>query len=46
VMGGGHLPPAKEAERSSFLVRKMLGSQNHDIDAAETIWAFFKANMR
>ena len=43
INGGGHrmpgsLPDAK-AER---LVSSLLGPQNHDIDGAETIWAFLK----
>jgi polyhydroxybutyrate depolymerase len=40
---GGHRMPASFPDtRFSRLVNFMLGPQNHDIDGAETIWAFFK----
>jgi polyhydroxybutyrate depolymerase len=46
IIGGGHQPPLGGTNPSRWLVNKMLGSQNRDIDAAETIWTFFKANAR
>jgi polyhydroxybutyrate depolymerase len=43
VNGGGHrMPGIIPDARFSRLVNALLGPQNHDIDGAETIWAFFK----
>ncbi len=41
VDGGGHRMPGRkpDARRDAFVTR-LLGPQNHDIDGAETIWAF------
>lgn len=39
VNGGGHHPPTLE-QRPSGLFR---GQRNHDVEAAEVVWAFFKA---
>ena len=40
---GGHRMPASFPDtRFSRLVNFMFGPQNHDIDGAEAIWAFFK----
>ncbi|MFB9268254.1 alpha/beta hydrolase family esterase [Bradyrhizobium erythrophlei] len=43
VNGGGHRMPGGFADaRFTRLADNILGPQNHDIDGAETIWAFFK----
>lgn len=46
VQGGGHQPPVISDRRSGWLAGKLLGVRNHDIDAAETVWAFFKKFSR
>jgi polyhydroxybutyrate depolymerase len=44
VDGGGHRMPGSFPDaRFVRVVDALLGPQNHDIDGAETIWAFFKA---
>jgi len=40
--GGHRMPGAYPDTRFPRLVNFMFGPQNHDIDGAETIWAFFK----
>jgi polyhydroxybutyrate depolymerase len=43
VNGGGHrMPGAFSDARFPRIATTFLGPQNHDIDGAETIWAFFK----
>jgi polyhydroxybutyrate depolymerase len=43
VNGGGHrMPGAFSDARFPRIAAAFLGPQNHDIDGAETIWAFFK----
>jgi len=43
VNGGGHrMPGASSDARLPRIVDMMFGPQNHDIDGAETIWAFFR----
>jgi polyhydroxybutyrate depolymerase len=43
VDGGGHRMPGSFPDaRFVRVVDALLGPQNHDIDGAETIWAFFK----
>lgn len=43
VDGGGHRMPGSFPDaRFVRVVDAFLGPQNHDIDGAETIWAFFK----
>lgn len=43
VNGGGHrMPGAFSDARFPRIATAFLGPQNHDIDGAETIWAFFK----
>ncbi|MBR0801860.1 prolyl oligopeptidase family serine peptidase [Bradyrhizobium jicamae] len=43
VNGGGHRMPGSFADaRFERLADNILGPQNHDIDGAETIWAFFQ----
>jgi polyhydroxybutyrate depolymerase len=40
--GGHRMPGSFPDTRFPRMVNYMLGPQNHDIDGAETIWAFFK----
>ncbi|MBV9457059.1 MAG: polyhydroxybutyrate depolymerase, partial [Bradyrhizobium sp.] len=40
--GGHRMPGSLPDTRFPRMVNYMLGPQNHDIDAAEVIWAFFK----
>ena len=40
--GGHRMPGSFNDTRFPRMVNYMLGPQNHDIDGAETIWAFFK----
>jgi polyhydroxybutyrate depolymerase len=42
VNGGGHQSPSIGAGRETPVGLQMLGLRNHDIDAAEEVWAFFK----
>lgn len=43
VNGGGHRMPGGSSDaRFPRIATALLGPQNHDIDGAETIWAFFK----
>ena len=42
VNDGGHRMPGSSDARFPRLANTFLGPQNHDIDGAETIWAFFK----
>lgn len=43
INGGGHRMPGHESDaRFPRIATALLGPQNHDIDGAETIWAFFK----
>jgi len=43
VNGGGHRMPGNGSDaRFPRIATALLGPQNHDIDGAETIWAFFK----
>jgi polyhydroxybutyrate depolymerase len=44
--GGHRMPGAKPDARMPRAVDAVLGPQNHDIDGAETIWAFFKGFTR
>jgi polyhydroxybutyrate depolymerase len=45
VDGGGHRMPGSFPDaRFVRVVDAFLGPQNHDIDGAETIWAFFKSH--
>ncbi len=41
VEGGGHLEPSV-SQRYGWLVRRVLGRQNHDLEIAEEAWSFFK----
>lgn len=42
VNDGGHRMPGLPDARFQRLVNALFGPQNHDIDGAEIIWAFFK----
>ena len=43
VNGGGHRMPSNSTDALfPRIATALLGPQNHDIDGAETIWAFFK----
>jgi len=42
INDGGHRMPGLPDARFPRMVNFLLGPQNHDIDGAETIWAFFK----
>jgi polyhydroxybutyrate depolymerase len=43
INGGGHRMPASFSDtKFARLLAYVLGPQNHDIDAAETIWEFFR----
>jgi polyhydroxybutyrate depolymerase len=44
IDGGGHRMPGSDSDvRFTRIANALFGPQNHDIDGAETIWAFFKA---
>ena len=45
VEGGGHSAPSIK-ERYSALFELFFGKQNHDIEAVEEIWSFFKRHRR
>lgn len=42
VNGGGHQSPSIGPGRETPIGSRMLGLRNHDIDAAEEVWAFFR----
>lgn len=41
IDGGGHVGAAKEGQ-FPWLLRKLVGEMNHDVDTAEEAWSFFK----
>jgi polyhydroxybutyrate depolymerase len=41
IDGGGHVQPSKQ-EELPWILRKLVGNMNHDVDAAEEAWNFFK----
>jgi polyhydroxybutyrate depolymerase len=41
IDGGGHVHPSKD-EELPWLLRKLVGNMNHDVDTAEEAWNFFK----
>ncbi len=45
VEGGGHSAPSIK-ERYSAIYEYYFGKQNHDIEAVEEIWSFFKRHSR
>jgi polyhydroxybutyrate depolymerase len=42
VNNGGHQSPSIGPGRDTPMASRMLGMRNHDIDAAEEVWAFFR----
>jgi polyhydroxybutyrate depolymerase len=45
VRGGGHTEPSVR-EQYRWLYRRIVGPQNHDIEMAEEVWAFFRDKHR
>ena len=45
VEGGGHRIPQRGG-RVRPVIDRLLGRENHDIDAAEAVWTFFKDKQR
>ena len=45
VLHGGHTEPSRK-EHYRRLYKRIVGSQNYDIEMAEEVWQFFKAKMR
>jgi polyhydroxybutyrate depolymerase len=41
IDGGGHVQSSK-AEELPWILRKLVGNMNHDVDTAEEAWNFFK----
>lgn len=41
IDGGGHVEAARNAELP-WLLRKLVGAMNHDVDTVEEAWAFFR----
>jgi polyhydroxybutyrate depolymerase len=41
IEGGGHVQPSKD-EELPWILRKIVGNMNHDVDTAEEAWTFFK----
>lgn len=45
IQGGGHSWPSKSLS-PPWLVRKLLGEMNHDVELTEELWSFFKDKRR
>ena len=45
VVGGGHTEPSLK-EKYGVIYRLIVGDQNHDIEMANEVWAFFKNKRR
>jgi polyhydroxybutyrate depolymerase len=45
VEGGGHLEPSRK-ERYPGFIRRILGRQNGDIEMADEVWTFFRAQTQ
>ena len=45
VKGGGHTEPSR-VEKYRWLYKLIVGKQNHDIEMADEVWAFFKNKKR
>ncbi|MFK8081116.1 MAG: hypothetical protein AB8B97_12585 [Granulosicoccus sp.] len=43
VVNGGHTEPSIQ-EKYANLYKLIVGNQNHDVEMAEEVWIFFKAN--
>jgi polyhydroxybutyrate depolymerase len=41
IEGGGHAPSSK-LDELPWILRKLAGNMNHDVDAAEEAWIFFR----
>lgn len=41
IEGGGHVQPSKD-EELPWILRRIVGNMNHDVDTAEEAWTFFK----
>jgi polyhydroxybutyrate depolymerase len=41
IDGGGHVEASKDGELP-WILRKLVGNMNHDVDTAEEAWSFFK----
>jgi polyhydroxybutyrate depolymerase len=46
VQGGGHQPPSRGKVRDYPMLSRLLGVRNHDIDTAETVWAFLNRHSK
>ena len=46
IQGGGHRWPPRQSPRGEALAQKMFGKSSQNIDAAETLWAFFANHSR
>jgi poly(3-hydroxybutyrate) depolymerase len=46
VQGGGHQPPSRGKVRDYPMLSRLLGVRNHDIDTAETVWAFLNRHSQ
>jgi polyhydroxybutyrate depolymerase len=46
VAGGGHQPPSTRSASLEGLIARKLGPRNHDIDTAESAWAFFRDHAK
>ncbi|MEJ2646674.1 MAG: prolyl oligopeptidase family serine peptidase, partial [Gammaproteobacteria bacterium] len=45
VQGGGHTEPSL-SQHYGWLYRRIVGPQNHDIEMADAVWAFFQRHHR
>ncbi|MFL6636003.1 MAG: alpha/beta hydrolase family esterase [Massilia sp.] len=45
IDGGGHVHASKD-EELPWLLKKILGPMNHDVDTAEEAWRFFRTRTR
>lgn len=45
IEGGGHTWPSKSVSLP-WLVRKLLGEMNHDVELTDELWSFFKDKRR
>lgn len=43
VQGGGHREPTLHPARGGWIVRRVLGLMNHDVETAAVVWQFFSA---
>ena len=46
IEGGGHRWPPHQPPRAEGPAQQILGKSSQNIDAAETLWAFFKSHSR